>query len=185
MSTDIECIRIGFLNLHEFWASTITIALASWLLFRELGTAFIALIIVVAICVICITILTRFSGKRQKAWMEQIQKRVRLTSNMIANMKHLKISGLTGPIETFVQQLCVDEIDVSGRWQMTIVIAAVIGFTLSMIGPAVTFAFMARTLNVTRTFTSLSFLSLLTTPLSQIFQFIPALLAAFTCLEHI
>jgi ATP-binding cassette, subfamily C (CFTR/MRP), member 1 len=98
--------------------------------------------------------------------MEQTQKRVGLTSNMIANMKHLKISGLTGPVETLVQQLRVDKIDVGGRWRMTTVIAAVIGFTPSMIGPVVTFAFTAQTLNVTRTFTSLSFLSLVTTPLS-------------------
>ena len=53
MSTDIERIRLGFLTLHDFWASILQIGLACWLLFRELGTAFVAPIIVVA-CLHCL-----------------------------------------------------------------------------------------------------------------------------------
>jgi ATP-binding cassette subfamily C (CFTR/MRP) protein 1 len=185
MSTDIERIRWGFMGLHDFWASAVQIGLASWLLYRELGIAFIGPIIVILLCTICVTFLSRFSGKTQKAWMEQIQKRVGLTSNMIANMKHLKISGLTEPVETLVQKLRVNEISAGNRWRITMVIAAVASFTPSMIGPVVAFAFSAQTLNVTRTFTSMSFLTLLTAPLASILQLVPLLLAALTCLQRI
>lgn len=42
--------------------------------------------------------------------MNEIQRRVSLTSNVIAGMKNLKISGLTTPITSFVQQLRVNEL---------------------------------------------------------------------------
>jgi len=35
MSADVERIRLGFLNLHEFWANCIEVGLASWLLYRQ------------------------------------------------------------------------------------------------------------------------------------------------------
>jgi ATP-binding cassette subfamily C (CFTR/MRP) protein 1 len=35
MSADVERIRLGFLNLHEFWANCIEVGLAGWLLYRQ------------------------------------------------------------------------------------------------------------------------------------------------------
>lgn len=35
MSSDVERIRLGFLNLHEFWANCIEVGFASWLLYRQ------------------------------------------------------------------------------------------------------------------------------------------------------
>jgi len=35
MSADVERIRLGFLNFHEFWANCIEVGLASWLLHRQ------------------------------------------------------------------------------------------------------------------------------------------------------
>ena len=50
MSTDIERIRFGFLFMHDFWAAILEVSIASWLLHRELGNAFLATIIVVLAC---------------------------------------------------------------------------------------------------------------------------------------
>lgn len=53
MSADVERIRLGFLNLHEFWANSIEAGLASWLVQRQLGAAFVAPLLVVLFCITC------------------------------------------------------------------------------------------------------------------------------------
>ncbi|PNY23797.1 Uncharacterized protein TCAP_06269 [Tolypocladium capitatum] len=185
MSTDIERIRFGLRAFHEFWVSILQISLASLLLSRELGAAFVAPIIVVAVCAVFITALSQLSSKMQKDWMEQTQNRVAATSNMLAHIKHLKISGMTKPVETLMQKLRVEEIKAGSKWWMIETVSTVISFTPYTIGPVVAFTFTAHSLNATRIFTSVSYLLLLTEPLSQIFQLVPALLSAFACLDRI
>lgn len=40
ISTDIETITHGIVQMHEIWASLAEVALAAWLLYRQLGGAF-------------------------------------------------------------------------------------------------------------------------------------------------
>ncbi|KAM0248820.1 hypothetical protein ACHAQJ_009306 [Trichoderma viride] len=185
MSTDIERIRLGLLALHDFWACILQVGLALFLLFRVVGAAFAAPVVVVAICSVCITAVSRLSGKFQKVWMEKIQKRVGVTSNMVGKMKSLKISGMTGSMESIVQQLRLDEVKAGSNFRATMVLAFVVGFAPSMIAPIVTLGLTVQTLDVTRIFTAMSILSLVTDPLSQIFQYIPPFLASITCLGRI
>ncbi|PVH82350.1 ATPase-like protein [Cadophora sp. DSE1049] len=185
MSTDVERIRVGFLNLHEFWGNSVEVALASWLLERQLGAAVAAPLIVVLCCVIAGTFANRYTGGRQKVWMGKIQKRVGLTANVISNMKHLKISGLAAPVEDLIQAMRVDELQAASRFRTVYVIAITLGFLPIALCPVMTFAVASRTLDATTIFTSMSYLLLLADPLSYIFQNTPNLLAAFTCLERI
>ncbi|KAL7941549.1 P-loop containing nucleoside triphosphate hydrolase protein [Trichoderma barbatum] len=185
MSTDIERTRIGLMVIHEFWASFLESGIALWLLYRELGVAFVAPVAVACVCIVCITIVSRFSGPRQNAWMQKIQQRVGALSHVVTNMKTFKIAGLTDAAEALLQRLREVEVSTGGSWRMTMIMAAVIGFAPSMISPLLTFAVTARTLDATRIFTALSFLVLLTEPLSQLFQYVPPLLAAFACVSRI
>jgi ATP-binding cassette subfamily C (CFTR/MRP) protein 1 len=185
MSTDVERIIQGLLSIHELWANIIEVALASWLLSRQIGASFVAPLVVVGCCVALMAFLARFAGPRQKAWMEKIQKRVALTSNIIGQMKHLKISGLVGPVQESIQQMRVEELKAGARFRMILTWSVVIGYTPMCVSPVVTFAFAARTLSITTIFTSMSYLTLLSTPLSILFQMIPGFNAAFTCLARI
>ncbi|KAI1880861.1 hypothetical protein JX265_001101 [Neoarthrinium moseri] len=185
MSSDLERIRMGFRSLHDMWASVIEVGLASWLLYKQLGVAFIAPIIVVIACTGGTSFVIRFTGDSQKAWMAGAQKRVGLTASVIANMKNLKISGLTSPVGEFVQRLRVDELRASAKFRVLIIISAVIGFCPLFFSPVFTFAFAQKSLDATRIFTSLSYLTLLANPLSQLFQGIPQLLSAVACLDRI
>ncbi|KAJ8120690.1 hypothetical protein ONZ43_g2663 [Nemania bipapillata] len=185
MSTDIERISVGFLSLHEVWASVIQAALASWMLYGQLGVVFVAPIGIVAVCFLGLVILMRFTGDSQRAWMSGVQKRVGLTATVISSMKSLKISGLSTAITDFVQKLRVDELAAGARFRTISIIAALFGFIPLLIGPPITFAFAQRTLDITTIFTSLSYLLLLTNPLSQIFQSIPQLISGLTCIGRI
>ncbi|KAK9787168.1 putative ABC multidrug transporter [Seiridium cardinale] len=185
MSSDIERIRMGFRSLHDMWASIIEVALASWLLYNQLGVAFLAPILVVIVCSSITSYLVRFTGGWQKAWMAAAQKRVGLTAAVISNMKNLKISGLTVPVGDFVQKLRLVELAASGRFRLLIVFAAFIGFCPLYLSPVLTFAVARATLDATKIFTSLSYLTLLSTPLTQLLQGIPQTFAGIACIQRI
>ncbi|KAK4069531.1 uncharacterized protein Triagg1_6955 [Trichoderma aggressivum f. europaeum] len=185
MSTDIERARFGFMFIHEFWASVLESGIALWLLYRELGAAFVAPVIVVFVCIACISIVGRLSGPRQNLWMQKVQERVGALSHIVTNMKTFKIAGLTDAAETLLQRLRETEVGTGSSWRMTIIMAAIIGFAPSMISPFITFAVTGKALDATRIFTALSFIVLLTDPLSQLLQYVPPLLAAFSCVSRI
>ncbi|KAI1078911.1 ATPase-like protein [Whalleya microplaca] len=185
MSTDIERIRLGFLNLHEFWANTIEVGLASWLLYRQVGAAFAAPLVVVLCCVFGGAFLNKFTGRRTKAWMDKVQQRVRLTANVISNMKHLKLSGLTTPVHHLIQAMRVDELETASRYRRIHISVVTLGIAPTALCPVFLFALTSRTLDVTTIFTSLSYILLIADPLSYLFMNSPALLSAIACLARI
>jgi ABC-type multidrug transport system fused ATPase/permease subunit len=185
MSTDMERIDLGFRSLHEIWASIVQAALASWLLYNQLGILFVAPIGLVLVSFTLLVISMKFAGDSQRAWMVGVQKRVSLTATVIGSMKSLKLSGLSGTVADFVQKLRVEELAAGARFRRLSIIAAFLGFVPFLLGPPLTFAFTQKTLNVSRTFTSLSYLTLLTTPLTQIFQAVPQVLSGLACLSRV
>ncbi|KAF5687173.1 major facilitator family transporter [Fusarium denticulatum] len=185
MSTDVERITRGILDLHEYWANTIQIALSCWLLQRELGAAFAASLGVVAVSTLTAFGIGKLLGPRQKAWMEAIETRVGVAAAAIAQMKLVKMSGMTKPIESCVQRLRVREIEIGGRWRMLLAAAATISQVPMTISPVITFAVATKTLNTTSIFVSISYLTLLASPLMILFQKIPQFLGALTCLERV
>ncbi|XRM48571.1 hypothetical protein ABZX51_011487 [Aspergillus tubingensis] len=185
MSTDMERIRMGLRFVHETWASLIQAGLAAWLLYRQLGVVFVAPVGVVVVCFVGLGILVNFTGDSQRSWMSGVQKRVGLTATVIASMKSLKVSGLAGPVTEYVQQLRVDELAAGARYRRIMIIAAVFAFMPQLISPPLTFAFAEKTLNASTMFTGLSFLTLLTQPLSQLFQSVPELVSGLACLGRI
>ncbi|RAK74304.1 putative ABC multidrug transporter [Aspergillus fijiensis CBS 313.89] len=185
MSTDMERIRMGLRFVHETWASLIQAGIAAWMLYRQLGVVFVAPVGVVIVCFVGLGILINFTGDSQRSWMSGVQKRVGLTATVIASMKPLKISGLAGPVAAYVQQLRVDELAAGARYRRIMIIAAVFAFMPQLISPPLTFAFAQKTLNASTMFTGLSFLTLLTQPLSQLFQSVPELVSGLACLGRI
>lgn len=185
MSADVERTTAGLFQLHEYWANGIQVFLACWLLSREIGTAAIAPLVVVVCCAACSTGLSKPAGPRQKAWMERIQKRVGLTTDIIRQMKFLKMSGFAASVQRSIQNMRIDELKAASRFRTIMTISVVIGQTPITISPVVTFLFASRTLDTTTIFTAISYIQLLATPLSTLFQMTPALNAAFTCLDRI
>lgn len=185
MSTDMERIMMGFRSFHDIWVSIIQAALAAWMLYIRLGVVFVVPMGLVVVCFGGLTALVNFTGDSQRAWMAGVQKRVGLTATVIANMKNLKISGLSSVVRDFVQQLRVDELSAGARFRKIAIVAALFGFTPLLISPPLTFAFAQRTLDASAMFTSLSYLLLLTNPLTTVFQSVPQLLSGLACLGRI
>lgn len=185
MSTDMDRINLGLRTIHDMWASLIQVALSSWMLYVQLGAVFVAPIALVIVCVAALGVLIKFTGDSQRAWMAKVQERVGLTATVIASMKSLKISALSNIVGDFVQNLRVDELAAGTRYRTITILAALFGFVPMLIGPPLTFAFSRQQMDATKIFTSLSYLLLLTNPLTLIFQSIPELLSALACLGRI
>lgn len=185
MSTDAERIREGVLDLHEYWANSVQVALVCWLLQRQLGAAFAVPIVVVLLCALAASFVGKLMGRWQRAWMEAIQKRVGLTANAITQMKLIKVSGMAKLIETHIQSLRLVELKLGSRWRMLVVVAFAVSNIPLLISPVVTFAVTSNTLDTTTIFVSLSYLNLLASPLLVLFQKLPQLLGALTCLQRI
>ncbi|KAI9695824.1 MAG: hypothetical protein M1820_008379 [Bogoriella megaspora] len=185
MSTDLERIRMGFRTLHELWACLLQVALAAWMLYRRLGVVFVAAIGVVVVCSACLGVVVSFTGDSQRAWMARVQTRVGLTATVIASMKNLKLSGLSAIVGDFVQKLRIEELAAGARFRSIYIIAAVLGYIPLLIAPVLVFAFAQQEINTSRVFTSLSFLTLMTIPLSQVFLAVPEIVSGFACLGRI
>ncbi|OTB13269.1 hypothetical protein K445DRAFT_24767 [Daldinia sp. EC12] len=185
MSTDVERIMSGFKCLHDIWSNVIEVGLASWLLYNLLGSAFVAPIIIVLLCGSGVGVIALFMDRGQRMWMAAVQKRVALTSSVIATMKSTKLSGLTNPIARVVEKLRVDELKAGQNFRSLLLAAGVFAYIPLLVSPAVTFAVAQRNLDTAKLFTSVSYLLLMATPLNNLFQAFPLFVAALASLRRI
>ena len=192
MSADVERIVLGLKMGHEIWAGIIQVGLATWLLEGELGIACLAPVIIAISCGFAATWVSRAANGRQKRWMEAVQIRIGVTSAMLSSMRGIKMTGLTNRFRYLIRSLRLTEIGCVNRFRMLQIWTSVIAFTPDLVAPVATFAvFVLRArssgevLDVSRLFTSVSLLVLLTLPLNQLFQSIPLFLAAVSCFRRI
>lgn len=185
MSTDIDRVLHGAEAAHELWANTIEVSVGCWLLYNKVGAAFVSPLVIIAVCGALLAWILALIGKRQNEWMSRIQNRVGLTANAISNMKLYKISGITSPVADLIQSLRVGELRIGNSFRMLMILAAALGFAPLALSPVVTLAFTSASLGVSTIFTSLSYIILLSSPLINMFQNLPRVLAGVTCTTRI
>ncbi|ROW01371.1 hypothetical protein VMCG_05867 [Cytospora schulzeri] len=185
MSTDVQRITNGLYPLHDVWANTIEVILAAWLLQRKLGAAFIAPLLVVLVCVFSTSAVSKFTGPAMAKWTKRTEDRVTLTNAVVSNMKSLKISGLARSTAGLLHKSRDDEQRVAGTFRFILIFSVASAFTPQFISPVATFFWTGRRLSMAEVFASLSYLTLVTSPLSQLFQRIPSIIASLTSLKRI
>ncbi|KAF5978111.1 ABC transporter [Fusarium coicis] len=186
MSTDIDRIHKGFLNLHELWANIVEAGLAAWFLWRQVGIAFIAPIGLVLLSSLGVSIVGNYVGLYQKAWMSKIQNRVAITASVISNIKHLKVSGMTRPVETIIQNTRESELRASRGTRRLQIASLIIAFAPDLTAPGIMLAATkSQDFSSQKVYTAIALLTLLTVPLGSIFRSVSPLMSAFACLERI
>lgn len=185
MSTDVERVQIGIRDIHEYWANLAQAIAACYFLHQLLGAAFAVPIVVVSLAVLASTLLGRPMGSRQRAWMAAIQRRVSVTADAIAHMKMIKMAGMATPVQAMLQSLRMSELEYGSRWRLLVAAAATVSHAQGLLAPVLTFAITSATLDTSSIFVSLSYLTLLSTPLISLFQKYPQLLGALTSLRRI
>ncbi|CCD53931.1 similar to ABC transporter [Botrytis cinerea T4] len=193
MSTDIERIGTGFSSVDILWAGPIEAGIAAYLLQREMGLACIAPVIISLACTIGAFSIMKWAKHTQKEWVEAVQKRVAITSSALKSIRGIKMQGLTTRLSEDLQELRVQELEYAKPFRRNIIATAVTSNITTLCGPAITFIVYiliqrtkdSATLNVGQAFTSLSLISLLSAPVSEMVQTIPTFAAAMGCMERI
>jgi ABC-type multidrug transport system fused ATPase/permease subunit len=185
MSSDVDRIYTGMRNMHEVWANLIQIAIACWLLQRELGLGFVGPLIVVLIGFALSFLLSKYAVTYQRLWMGRVQKRIGVTSSVLSHVKELRISALTDAVIDLVQGERREEIRQGAKSRTIRALSATLSTCPQAIAPVVAFAFGPGRLDTTKAFTSLSYLTLLTAPLLVVLQTLPIVAACWACLKRI
>lgn len=59
--------------------------------------------------------------KRQALWLEAIERRIAATTAMLGSMKGVKMSGLTDVLRADLQQLRIDELEISKKFRKLLI----------------------------------------------------------------
>ncbi|KAF4625089.1 hypothetical protein G7Y89_g13080 [Cudoniella acicularis] len=179
-------------TLHELWASPIECGVAIYLLYRQLGMAALAPVIVVIVATTAIMRLAKYIGNAQKIWVRGIQTRVDVTASVLGSMKEVKMLGLLDIVTKMVQDLRVRELKLSKRYRRLFCLQLFIGSNIRTIAPLATFATFVITsqstgqpLDTASAYTSLSLIYLLSDPLVIVIRTIPYVSAALACFGRI
>ncbi|THV43871.1 hypothetical protein BGAL_0843g00010 [Botrytis galanthina] len=192
MSSDVERICVALQPIHNLWASPLEIALAIWLLQREIGIALLGPLFVTIIAVSGPFFMAKYMGAAQKLWMDRIQMRIDTSVKMLQSIKGVKMLGLSEKISSMISQLREKEIKHSLKMRRLFVVMIAFGNISDIFAPGAAFiiyVIMAsvngKFLDVSSAFTALSLIALLVAPIRAIVFAAPPLIAAVGCLDRI
>ena len=189
MSADIERLASGLRYMHDAWASIIEICIALYLLYKELGIAGIAPIVIAMACAIFAVILSAMSRNRQKIWLEAIEARVDATSKMLGSMKGVKMRGLTTKLFSIIQSMKEDEIRKSQKFRELLIGAAAVAYSNGAIAPVISFAIYSvggsGVLTTEKAFYALTLFALLNEPIGTLVEALTGLATARGSLDRI
>ncbi|KAF4440788.1 hypothetical protein F53441_12196 [Fusarium austroafricanum] len=176
MSADFERIDTGWRTAHDVWANLFEIVIAVYLLGRQLGLACLIPVGATIFSIIGSVIAVSFVMARQAAWLEAIERRITVTSQMLGSMKGVKMCGLSQVLGTRVQALREEELRISGSFRRLLIWNMVLAYLAPIFAPILTFmtySLLAQSrengsnLDINRMFTSLSLFALLQDPLTS------------------
>lgn len=192
MSADIERIVVGLKTIHDLWANIIQVALTGWLLERMTGVAVILPIVMAAACGYGTLKISGAAGGQQVHWLKRIEKRIEVTTHTLSSMRGVKMSGLAPKLSGMIQSMRASELQAAAKFRWWQVGALVMGSMPVMINPVLTFAVYiaaanaeSQPLDASRMFVSLSFLTIMSQPLSMLFQSGPMISSMVSCFGRI
>ena len=193
MSTDIDRIARSMSKAHEIWASSIETCIAIYLLERQIGWACVAPLVIALACFLGNSWIAKVIPGRQKKWLQAGQKRVATTSSMLNNMKCVKMMGLSDELQSSLHDQRFREMELSKKFRtLSAWNVAIANCPIQVSAPAAFLIFVFSPqyntrygLTAAQSFTALSIIQLLTTPLSNLLATIPAFTSSLTCFQRI
>ncbi|KAF4340908.1 multidrug resistance-associated 1 [Fusarium beomiforme] len=191
MSADTETICLSFASIHEIWASPIECGVALYLLYRQLGMAFLAPMVVAIVSTTGTLLIAKYIANAQKQWVRSIQTRIDVTASMLSSMKEVKMLGLTDVLNNMVQSLRVNELDLSKKFRKLTCWRVFFQNNMEAVSPLATFATYViisqetgTPLSTASAYTSLSLIYLLSNPMATLIRAIPRIKASLACFDR-
>ncbi|KAL4804941.1 P-loop containing nucleoside triphosphate hydrolase protein [Aspergillus unguis] len=193
MGTDVERIVTGFRVVHELWACLVDIAIAVYLLQRQVGAACAVPVGIVVLFILCTFKLSSATNRFQRRWIEKVEDRLRLTSYTLENIKAVKMLGLAERLFSIIQGLREAEIAASAVFRKLLIGTITLSNSPQDLAPMATFTvYVAIALTrhdnsilAAQAFTSLSLISLVTAPVLTFIQAVPSVVQCLGCFARI
>ncbi|WDK21642.1 ABC transporter [Colletotrichum graminicola] len=193
MSTEVDRITVAGQWTLSIVPALLHLGFAFWILGGQLGGASVAPVVVAASCVFVGLKVGQRIPPLQRKWMQAIQKRVGITTEIIGSMKGVKMSGLSATAQDQIQGLRDFELDESKNFRRMQILNVTVGQFPSIMTPPITFAAFAivqklsdgEPLNVVQAFTSLSLLGMLINPVGELVTLPNNLGSVIGCLDRI
>ncbi|KGO51314.1 ABC transporter, integral membrane type 1 [Penicillium expansum] len=193
MGTDTTRIISSMRSLHEFWASLVSVAVAIWLLEMKVYVACVLPAVIAVGCIIATGPVSARSGDAQKKWVGLIQERLAVTTTMLGDMKAVKMLGLEVVLFDIVTRYRKVELEASKRFRKLIVGVVMLSsvpmdfapYAVFLLYTIIALAKHDTQILTTQAFTTLSLISLLTTPLMGFIQSLPTITQSIGCFDRI
>ncbi|KAF7713539.1 Uncharacterized protein PECH_000557 [Penicillium ucsense] len=193
MSTDVERIVMGTRHIHEFYANFIEIPIALWLLARLLGLASIAAAGIIGLSLAVAVPLAMASGEAQGEWLEVVEERIAVTSNVLGAMKTIKMTGLTEVVCNNIRELRTNEIESSFKFRLYTALIISLSFMSSSLAPVFGFgvyAILAQahdsgTLTNAMAFSALSFFVLIDSSIMSLIDGSEEIMSVINCFQRV
>ncbi|KAF2761934.1 canalicular multispecific organic anion transporter 1 [Pseudovirgaria hyperparasitica] len=188
MSSDVERVVEGLRTAHELWANVLQVAVATYLLSREVGVACVIPVLVAIMASTVSTWVSNLANGRQIDWMALLQSRIGVSSNTLLAIKSVKMRGLESTLRGIIVRLRRAELHEANRFRFMGVFTVFFGYAPELLSPVLTFlVVLVRTgsLDATTAFTTLSLIQILAQPLNLSLQNLPFFASTFGCLERI
>ncbi|GKT41588.1 ABC transporter atnG [Colletotrichum spaethianum] len=202
MSTEVERITVAAQWSFSIVPNLIQLGFALWILSSQLGGVSVAPVVIairkpppgmkhsllrwdqqaneyMSVCVSVGVRVGQLVPPRQRRWMEAIQKRVGITTEIIGSVKGVKMSGLSAAVQDQIQGLRDFELDESKKFRRMQIINVLVAFAI------VQKLSNGEPLNVVQAFTSLSLLGILINPVSELVMIPHNLGSVIGCLDRI
>lgn len=121
MGTDVERIESSLRALHEAWASILEVAIAIWLLSRQIWIACLIPLIIAVVSVIAMIPISTKTGEAQKQWIDRVQKRLSVVSGTLNDIKGVHMLGLTDRLFFLISELRKLEVETSKRFRKLLI----------------------------------------------------------------
>ncbi|KAJ6020781.1 multidrug resistance-associated protein [Penicillium herquei] len=188
MTTDIDRIVNCLIILNESWARTIEVGIGTALLALRLGWVCLVPIVIVIISGGGSVYISKHIGGHQKAWVDAVQHRIAITRSMLDHIQSIKGMGLAQNFIRLVQRKRAQETHQMAKYRYSMVWKNMVQNLPWALAPALTFIIYAAKgngLNSTTVFSSLSIITLLTSPASKLLSAIPSIAASTGSFDRI
>lgn len=191
-SIDAERIAKQVLAVHQMYSAAILVALGFYIVYSVVGIVFVATLVTALLCLIAIPLAARGLGTLQGRLSGLTDKRIRLMSSVLHGIKQVKLSAYEDAVLEKVGILREAELKAFWiYWFRLLLVSAITNLLSNAMTAAtiVTYFLLARaqelTFSITQLFTTLSVITIISTPLLFVGQNWSQILTALASLKRI
>ncbi|KAH8912445.1 putative ATP-binding cassette transporter [Coniochaeta sp. PMI_546] len=192
--SDVQRITGTLVFFHDIWITPIETAIGTWLLWQQIGPSSLTVLAIALVCTAASTYVGKGLVAQQGRWMSATQKRIGATSSMLSSLKAIKVMGLNHSVGKSIEKLRELEFSASKMFRQLLIATLFSSHATLTLAPVLAFGCyiaVARTtgadLTISRLFSSLILIGLVSGPLTRILQVLPsfgAMIGSFARLQQ-